>query len=64
MPGVLGARWTGAVFGGCTVTLVRREAVGDLIAAVEAQYEPRTGRTPRSFEVSPSRGAEVLDGRA
>jgi galactokinase len=64
VPGVLGARLTGAGFGGCTVNLVQREAVGDLVGAVEARYPARTGRTARTFEVRPSRGAEVLDARA
>ncbi len=41
--GVIGARMTGAGFGGCTVNLVRREAVGALVAAVTREYEGRTG---------------------
>jgi galactokinase len=64
VPGVLGARLTGAGFGGCTVNLVRREAVGDLAAAVQAKYPARAGRTARTFEVRPSVGAELFDGRA
>jgi galactokinase len=59
-PGVLGARLTGAGFGGCTLALVRREAVGALTAAIDAEYPKRTGLVATSFEVRPSRGAEVL----
>lgn len=44
VPGVLGARMLGGGFGGCTVNLVRNEAVEPLRQAVEAQYEARTGR--------------------
>ncbi len=60
-PGVLGSRLTGAGFGGCTVTLVRRESVGALAEAVAERYPPRTGLTPQLFEVSPSDGARTLD---
>ena len=59
VPGVLGARLTGAGFGGCTIALVRREAVGRLTEAILETYPARTGLTPRVFEVRPSRGARV-----
>ena len=44
VPGVLGGRMMGGGFGGCTVNLVRKEAVEALQHAVEEQYEPRTDR--------------------
>lgn len=44
VPGVLGGRMMGGGFGGCTVNLVRNEAVEAFQRAVEDQYEPRTGR--------------------
>ncbi len=44
VPGVLGGRMMGGGFGGCTVNLVRNEAVEAFQRAVEEQYEPRTGR--------------------
>jgi galactokinase len=59
VPGVLGARLTGAGFGGCTVNLVRRDAVGRLRAAIEREYPARTGLRPRVFEVAPAAGAGV-----
>jgi galactokinase len=62
VPGVYGARLTGAGFGGCTVNLVRREAVDALREAVMRDYGPRTGLVARVFEVVPSRGAAVVHG--
>jgi galactokinase len=59
-PGVIGARLTGAGFGGCTINLVRRDAVPALRAAVLRHYPARTGLTPRVFEVEPSAGARRL----
>ncbi|MHB0869513.1 MAG: galactokinase [Chloroflexota bacterium] len=44
LPGVIGARLTGAGFGGCTVNLVRVEAVGQFERQVVHEYRRRTGR--------------------
>ncbi len=42
--GVLGARMLGGGFGGCTINLVRKDAVAALRQAIEQQYLARTGR--------------------
>ena len=55
VPGVIGARLTGAGFGGCTINLVRRDAVPALREAVLRDYPARTGLVPRVFEVEASR---------
>ncbi|MEI7742722.1 MAG: galactokinase [Chloroflexota bacterium] len=60
VPGVIGARLTGAGFGGCTINLVRREAVPALREAVMRDYPARTGLAPRVFEVAASEGARRL----
>ncbi len=57
VPGVVGARMTGAGFGGCTVTLVREGAVAELREAVERDYPKRTGLRPKVYEVSLADGA-------
>ena len=59
--GVFGARLTGAGFGGCTVNLVRRDAIEALAEAISDRYARRSGLTPRVFEVTPSAGARRID---
>lgn len=60
VPGVYGARMTGAGFGGCAVILVRQEAVGALEERVRAEYPRRTGLRPEVFRFRATGGAEVL----
>ena len=60
VPGVIASRMTGAGFGGCTVNLVRPDAVEGLRVAVESDYPSRTGLTPRVFPVTAAPGAGVI----
>lgn len=59
-PGCLGARMTGAGFGGCVVALVRRDVLGAFVASVEEAYTKETGFTPKIYPCRPSNGAEVV----
>lgn len=61
-PGVIAARMTGAGFGGCTVNLVRPDAVDRLRQAVDERYTTRTGFQPRVFAVRPAPGAGLAGG--
>jgi len=61
-PGVIAARMTGAGFGGCTVNLVESDAVDRLRAAIERNYEPRTGRRATVYDVAAVDGAGLIDG--
>ena len=47
--GVLGARLTGAGFGGCTVNLVRKRSAPLLAQTVEEKYEAETGIKPAVY---------------
>jgi len=58
-PGVLGARMTGAGFGGCTVNLVRAEAAGNFVQAVAKGYEKALGLKPEIYVCLASDGALV-----
>jgi galactokinase len=54
--GCIGTRMTGAGFGGCTVSLVHRDAVKAFQDEVGKQYERQTGLTPAFYT------AEIGDG--
>ncbi len=60
VPGVFGARMTGAGFGGCTVNIVERDAVSDLTDAVNERYPKVTGLTPEIYICSAVNGAEQV----
>ncbi len=55
VPGVLGGRMMGGGFGGCTINLVRNEAIEALRKAVEEQYPEKTGKQA-SFELCHAAG--------
>ena len=59
--GVYGARMTGGGFGGCTVNMMRPDAVQQFSARIARTYEERFGVSPQIYPVRPSAGAtEVL----
>ncbi len=56
-PGVLGARMTGAGFGGCTVNLVRRDAAEAFAEAVARGYQEALGLKAEVYVCQASEGA-------
>ncbi|MEM8494621.1 MAG: galactokinase, partial [Planctomycetota bacterium] len=61
LPSVIGSRMTGGGFGGCTVSLVKRDAADGLAAEISQQYVARTGVQPDAFVTVPSAGARILE---
>jgi galactokinase len=59
-PGCVGARLTGAGFGGCALALVRTSETAAFIEAVEMAYRRTSGRPGRCFVVRPAAGARIL----
>jgi galactokinase len=59
--GVIGSRMTGGGFGGCTVSLVKVDAVNDFIEKVGKNYEARTGLKPEFYVAEIGDGAHRIE---
>jgi galactokinase len=57
---VFGARMTGGGFGGSTVNLVRRDALGEFARKISAGYERAAGLAPAVYVSEPGGGAEEI----
>lgn len=58
-PGVVGARLTGAGFGGCTVNIVSATLLEDFVASVSRGYAKLYGRAPVAFGSEAAAGVSV-----
>ncbi len=60
-PGCLGARMTGAGFGGCAVALIRGDVAAEFVTAVAEAYKVKTNLTPNIYVCRPSEGAAIIN---
>lgn len=58
--GVIGSRITGGGFGGCTVSIVKNEAVDTFTRALETEYMKKVGHKPEFYIVDVGEGARKL----
>ncbi len=59
--GVLGARMTGAGFGGCAVNLVNEQQVDAFISIAGKNYEKRTGLKPEFYVSEAGDGVRIIE---
>ena len=60
IPGVLGSRITGGGFGGCTVSIVKDEAVDTFIETIGKAYAEKVGHEAEFYTVDIGDGASRL----
>lgn len=60
LPGCIGARLTGAGFGGCTVNLVEIAQVSEFCTELGGAYQQRTGNQAQIYVCQASQGASEL----
>lgn len=58
--GVLGSRITGGGFGGCTVSIVKNDAVENFISSIGPIYKEKVGHEAEFYVVDIGEGAHVL----
>ncbi len=59
--GVVGSRITGGGFGGCTVSIVKNDAVDTFVEIIGAKYEEKVGHKAEFYVVDIGDGAHVLN---
>ena len=60
IPGVLGARMTGAGFGGCTINLLQFNQIEAFKTAITAEYQQKIGRSPSFYQPGIGDGAREI----
>lgn len=60
LPGVVGSRITGGGFGGCTVSIVKNDAVDNFIETIGKKYKEKVGHEAEFYVVEIGNGAGKL----
>lgn len=60
IPGVIGSRITGGGFGGCTVSIVKNDAVDGFIETIGREYKEKVGHEAEFYVVDIGEGARKL----
>jgi galactokinase len=58
---VIGARMMGGGFGGCTINLVKEEAIEAIVANIQPKYEAATGLALTYYVASIENGTEIIE---
>lgn len=61
IPGVVGSRITGGGFGGCTVSIVKNDAVDTFINTIGPAYKEKVGHEAEFYTVDIGSGAQKLE---
>ena len=61
LPGVIGTRMTGAGFGGCTISIVKKTDSAKFMTALSAIYQKKTGLVPDFYQPEIGDGARRIE---
>ena len=61
VPGVIGSRMTGGGFGGCTVSIVKNDAIPAFRETLTSAYQKAFDKCPEFYVVSPGEGARAIE---
>ena len=59
--GCIGARMTGAGFGGCAIAFVKKDCVDDFVSYVDSKYEEKIGYRADFYLAEIGEGARKLE---
>lgn len=61
LPGVIGTRMTGAGFGGCTISIVKKAASAKFMISLSEVYQKKTGLVPDFYQPEIGDGARRIE---
>jgi len=60
IPGVVGARMMGGGFGGCSINIVRNDAIDSFISEMKKSYEEKFSKNPEVYITQIEDGAKII----